>query len=421
VESLPLARRRLVALAVVVNLAVGLTACSDGTSSAAPDSLLDIRNATFDAGSARYEGQLTFADGTEAPVQGTAAGEPAAGEVNVPVQTTTGVQDGAMRWLDGTLYIQRVPGNAANAVTGSAGVFVGADAVRPWVRLPVTGLGAAVLSTYDPFLLLDQLSAANATVTFRADGTESVSGRRLDRFVVEPAEGAAGVVRGYERAELLTDDAGRLQVARLSGSESLEYTLSDFGTTVTVEPPTPDQIAEPVTGNNSEDPIGAYEQVATGSVEGVAWRLMRAPASGDGSCWRLDVDGDQTARVAATEDDGASCIAALDPSVDEAVQVVADPSSSATFDAVVAVAPSGSQAIVRFVDQSSKAVAVDERGFLVWVGSREPMLVVLDVTLPDGSTEECGPGSVSDLGDLDSIDPSQWPRLRDAPWLCIAG
>jgi hypothetical protein len=413
---------RLVLLVLLASTVLGLAACSAGSSSTAqPATLRRIRDATFAAGSARYQGQVRFADATRAALVGVAAADPAAGDVTMPVQTATGVQDGELSWVDGTLYIKRVAGTAPPGATALAGALLRSETDRPWVRLPVAGIAQALLGPYDPFALLDQLSAPTATVAFREDGSESVAGRDLDRFVVEAEGDGSGLAVGIRRVELLTDRDHRLVLARLTGDQAIEYTLSDYGTVVSVAAPPDDQIAAPVVGERGESPTGTYQKVATGTFDGLVWQLVSAPATGNGSCWRFDIQGDQSAPVAATESDGATCLAGLDPTVDEPVQIVVDSGSAAPFDAIAAVVPSGSQAVLRFADRSSQPVAVDPRGFVVWVGPKDPMLVVLDVTLPDGRPEACGPGSVSSLDDLDTLDPASLTALRDAPWLCIPG
>ena len=124
--------------------------------------------------------------------------------------------------------------------------------------------------------------------------------------------------------------------------------------------------------------------MARGTFDGTAWQLVRAPATSGGTCWRLDGEGEiELDAIAATEIDGATCLLPIDPAVDEPVQIVFDTGSTAPFDAIVAVLPAGSQARLLFVDRSREDVPVDPQGFLVWVGPKEPMAVVLQVTGPD--------------------------------------
>ncbi len=140
----------------------------------------------------RYKGQVTLADGSSGPLEGVAAGDPAKGDVSFPVDTDAGQQEARLGWVDGTLYIRRTAGTA---LAGTLGVFVRSEGDRPWVRLGVEGIGQAVLSPYDPFALLDLLAGGPAV---QPDGSESVDGRSLDRYVAE-SQGPGGTVMGRVR------------------------------------------------------------------------------------------------------------------------------------------------------------------------------------------------------------------------------
>lgn len=411
--------RRLVAYLLTAATVLGVAACSDddpGSASGSVD-LQQIRDATFAAGSARYTGQITFDGGASGPIEGTAAGEPAQGQVTFPVLTSgSEVQGAEATWVDDTIYVRRVVG--ADVTTAGQSLLSRADTDLPWLRIPSnTPLSRTLISPYDPFSLLAQLDAGAATLAGK--GAEEVDGRQLDRYEVE-SDGVAQVL-AVDRVELLVDSNQRLAGVRLEGSRSIDYDLSDYGIDVSATAPPDDQIQTASTGDDgSESPVGPYELVADGTFDGTAWQLMRAPATSDGTCWRLDGEGEvELDPVAATEIDGATCLLPIDPAVDEPVQIVFDTGSAAPFDAIVAVLPPGSQARLLFVDRSRQDVPVDPQGFLVWVGPKEPMAVVLQVTGPDGTQSECGPGSVSSLEDLDALPPDQLATLRDAPWLCL--
>lgn len=411
--------RRLVAFLLAAATVFGLAACSDGdtTSSTEPVELQQIRDATFAAGSARYTGQITFDGGASGPIEGTASGDPGAGQVTFPVLTSASeVEQAEATWVDGVVYLRRVAG--ADTAAAGQSLLGRADTELPWLRIPsTTPLSRGVLSPYDPFSLLAQLDLGAATL--ESQGSEEVDGRRVDRYQVDSA-GVAQVL-AVDRIELLVEGSQRLAGVRLEGTRSIDYVLSDYGVDVAATAPPEDQIQTAVTGVDAgESPVGPYELVASGTFEGTAWQLMRAPATSDGTCWRLDGEGEiELDPVAATEIDGATCLLPIDPTVDEPVQIVFDTGSAAPFDALVAVVPPASQARLLFVDRSRQDVPVDPRGFLVWVGPKEPMAVVLQVTGPDGTESECGPGSVSSLEDLDALPPDQVEALRDAPWLCL--
>jgi len=419
VSHLPRRRRRLTVLFVVATLAVlAVGACTDDGSGSGGSTvdIAEIRDATFDAGSARYAGQVTFDAGGSGAIEGTSAGDPARGDATFPVRTTGGdVQEAEATWADGTLYVRRVVDGDA-AVAGQS-LLGRSSADLPWIRIPMGGLTRTLVSPYDPFSLVAQL--ADSGTPLQRDGSEELDGRTVDRYEVEL--GATAQVLAVEGIQLLVDDGARLAGVRLSGARAIDYVVSDYGVEVAAEVPSDDQIQPPSsTDVGGEDPAGPYELMTEGTIDGVTWQVLRAPATSDGSCWRLEAQGEiPLDPIAATEQDGSTCLAPIDPAVDEQVQIVFDTGSAAPFEGLVAVLPPGSQARLFFVDRTRQDVPVDPRGFLVWVGPTDPMPVVLQVTGPDGTQSECGPGSVSSLEDLDALSPDQVAALRDAPWLCL--
>jgi hypothetical protein len=406
-------------VASTLALLLAVTACStdgDADDPVERDPLEQIRDATQVGGSARYEGTVTFTDGTSGPLVGVTGVDPTRGEVTFPVSTTTGVQQAGVTWTGDDVYILRA--GVPDVEPGQ--VFVRAEADAPWARLPAGDLSDVLVGAYDPFTLLDRLVTVGDPA--RLDGTEVVDGRTLDRYVVEPATPAVAPAAS-NRIELLVDGELRLAAVRLSGGQPIEYGVTDYGTAVEVSAPPEDQIFTGVAGPPSEDPAGPYEQLVQGTFEGITWQLVGAPATNGGTCWRLDANQGGIDPVAGTEADGATCLAAVDPAApaDEQVLVVADSGADATFDALAVVLPAGSQARMRFLDRTSEDIPVDPRGFLVWVGPKQPLAVVLDVTTPDGSRVACGPGPVSSLDDLENLLPDQLAQLDRLAWLCLPG
>jgi len=397
-----------------------LSACTDdgdgGDSQPSGTELQAIRDATFAAGSARYEGEIRFADGASGPLTGVAGGDPARGAVTLAVLTPEGPRETEATWLDGTIYLARVP--ASGAVSPPLFGRSEADLLR-WVQLPHAGLGRVVIAPYDPFSLLEWLDASSLQT--QPDGSEQVDGESFDRLIVDTSNHTAAP-GGADRIELLADDDDRLATVRLAGDVTVEYSLSEYGVEVDAVAPPADQVVQPGTARpTGEERTGPYELVAEGTAEGLPWTLVRATATNGGFCWRLDAD--SLTPVAPTAPDGATCISGVEPDtpIDEQVQIVADPDRDSPLDAIVAVVPPGSSARLAFADRTSQELAVDPAGFVVWVGPKQPLAVVLDVTAPDGARAACGPGPVSEIGDLDSLPISDIAELADAPWLCLSG
>jgi hypothetical protein len=254
-----------------------------------------------------------------------------------------------------------------------------------------------------------------------ADGSESIDGDELDRYVVDVADlpvtpGAANQI------ELLTDADLRLRAVRLVGDDRIEYAIEEYGVAVRPVAPPAEQIGASAR-RPAVEPTGPYEQVAQGTApETGDWQLWRAPGTDGGTCWRLDV-GAPLDPIAATQPDGATCIEAIDPTgaADEQVQVVVDAGAGAPFDLVVVTTPPGaSSARIRLADGTARPLTIDPGGFAVWVGPEQPVAVVLDVTAPDGEVVTCAPGAVTEFEDLEVLTREAIEQLDRQPWLCLA-
>jgi hypothetical protein len=398
--------------------ATSALSCTDDEGSSPPppavDAIDQIKDATFAAGSARYAGEAHFADGATGAIEGVSQAEPPAGEVTRPVPTENGVQQVRTVWVDGQVYLERAVTTDPGAVSATLRL---ADE-RPWIQATYTPMLTASFDAYDPFRLVQRL--AQLDVDAAPQGTETVDGDELDRYVVDMSSTPVAPA-GAQTIELLTDDQARLTVVRLLGELQIEYALDDFGTEVTPSPPAEDQIGEPRQQPGPE-PVGAYEVVGQGTSADVAWQLLRAPASDGGACWRLDTTPPLDA-VAASESDGATCIEPFDPTApaEAQVQIVADAGRGAPFDALAVVTPARSTgAELVFVDRSSEDLVVDPAGFVVWVGPKSPLAVVFEVTIPDGTMVSCGVGIISVPAEIGDLRPDELEDLDRTPWTCIA-
>jgi hypothetical protein len=393
----------------------GCSSDGDGDEDAVElDPLEQIEQATFEAGSARYAGEIAFADGTTGPIEGTSQAEPPAGDVRYPIATASGPQEVRVVWFDGSIYVDRVVTTSRTEVSLTRHL----EASLPWARTSYQPLTVTVFEAYDPFRLLEWLTARNAVA--RPDGTEQVGDDDLSRYVVD-LTGQPITPGGAQTIELLADADMRLQVARLTGADRIEYAVSEYGAEVAPTPPPDDQVDVPGT-LSSYEPTGPFEVVARGTSGAGPWQVLRAPGTDGATCWRLQTESPLDP-VAATNPDGVTCIEAFDPEadVDDQVRVVADAGSGASFDAIVAVVPPGStSASMQFTDRTSQELAIDPAGVVVWVGPKPPLAVVLDVVGPDGAVASCGPGSVTELADLERLSESERQSLDRAPWLCLS-
>lgn len=409
-------RGRRAAFLLTAFLVLAAVACTDdGGTDAADDrpALEQITAATVAEGSVAYSGETRFADGATGAIDGVSQVEPPAGEVSFPVGTSTGVQPVTVRWVGGDVFVQR----AVTPDPAAVSFFLRADTDRPWNKTRDQQVIGASFDAYDPFRLLDRLT--DMQVVAEDQGAEEVDGAELDRYVVASLDPMSSP-GGARTIELLTDADQRLQVVRLIAEHTIEYAMSEYGVTVAPVPPPDDQIGAS-RARPAVEPTGPFEMVASGSSPAVtSWSLLRAPGTDGGTCWRFEAS--TPVDPVAAQPDGTTCITAPDPeaSPDDQVEVVVDAGSAASFDAVVAVTPPDSTgAQMRLADGTRVPLAVDPNGFVVYVGPKTPLAVVFDVTVPGGSVVTCGPGSISELEDLNVLTPDDLARLDRAPWLCL--
>lgn len=407
--------RRATRALLVLALVVGISACTDGDDGrddATGDPLTQIRDATFDGGTARYTGEVRFADGSSGPVRGESQAEPPAGDVRFPLATDGGVQEVQVVWVDGSVYVRRAITPDPDQVSA---VLRRADDL-PWTASRYQPLATTVFAPYDPFRLLELLVRVGAPTT--ADGTETVDGEGLARYEVDLRPFGTVAPGGAQTAELLADDDHRLRVVRLAGDQQVEYAIESYGDEVAPSAPPAGEIGTSAS-LPAVDPTGPFEPVAQGVDEGVSWTLLRAPGEDGGSCWRLDTDAPLDP-VAATHPDGVTCIAEIGPDDDD-VEVVVDAGAGAAVEVVVVVAAPGSTiAGLQLEDGSRREVVADPSGFAVYVGPRQPIAAVLEVVTPSGLLVTCGPGPVTELDDITFMAPDDAARLDRTPWLCIA-
>lgn len=413
--------RAAAAVLLAVALVVAAVACSTETAPTSTTSapltgsdLEQIQQATSAAGSTHYRGAITFPDGASGPLTGASQADRQAGSATFPVSTSSGSAEGAMTWVDGMIYVRRVV--VPDDVPTDAWLRHADD--LPYIQIPASAMTQGLLVPYDPYTLLAYLAGSKQVAV--PAGTETVDGAELQRFTVDLSQTGASIVPGARRAEVLTDEHRRLRVARLVGDDTIEYQLSDFGADVSVSAPPSDQIGQPDRRPSGEAPVGPYEQIAAGTTQGVEWKVVGAPATNGGTCWRFDTSVD-IHPVAATQPDGATCLAAFDPGAPAADRsaVVVDAGDGSPFDVLLTVAPTGSTVEMSFADGSRAAVPEVAPGLYLWTGPSSPLAVLLDLSVPGAAPVACGPGPVSDLSDLEDLPPEALAQLSNLPWLCI--
>jgi hypothetical protein len=418
----PTPRRALAAL-VALALCAGALACTDdggdggggqGQEASGERTVATIRDATAALGAVRIEGVARQGE-LEGPVSGTVAVDPGRGVVRLPVFVDGAAQEVELRWDGETVWIRRVPGAPLDPVDPAA-LFVRAPEARPWVALPTAGLASGLLLVpWDPFALLDTLSAAR----LRPAGEDEVGGETATRYDVDGATGLVTAVR------LWVDGDGRLvRVEADRQGVAVAYDLAPADG-LTVEPPPADEIAEPGSEPTRVPPpelTGPFERVAAGRDGGLDWTLERAPAADGRVCWRFT----STPPVPRVEDlvgDGLYCEAppSADALLEARVWFVVDSGRDSPVEVVIAVLPPevvGAE--LRTADGAARPVPVDRAaGILAVVGPPDPQPVLLLLDLAGGGRLSCGPGPIVEPADLEALEPGTLAAVRDVAWGCF--
>jgi hypothetical protein len=424
-------RRRIVLVVLAIVLLGGVVACSGGSKPVLQDlpgvqAMAKVREATVAAGTLRYEGTVTQGE-RSGELSGAAGASPPRGELTVPVFTPEAVLPASVRWNGDDVYIERVAVGDEGA-RREVPLFSRLGSDPPWARFGRSTLAGPLLASYDPFLLLDRLSAANVSLE-ATDGEEAgdASGTRY-QAVGTGFDGSAG----GGRTELWVDDQARLRRVRVEGSgRVIDYRVLSYGDDVTVEPIPAEELAD-VTADPtqlaSSKPDGDFEAVRSGTTAGVRWTLLRAPGTGGGSCWRLEADPPLTpvSEHFSPFPDGARCVLPPSPDedLDQRIAVVVDADAAQTpYDALVVVVPPEVRSVeMAYPDGKLVPLEIDRAtGTVVWISPPERPGVVLMVTDGDGRSVNCGPGYVSEIDDVTKLGPDEIANLRSLIWSCVAG
>lgn len=415
-------RRRAVGIASIVAILLIVQGCSGGSSSrptltkSPAQKELDAAWAATKATSARYRGDVSVTGKARSPIDGVFDADFAhgSGQATTTLSFANAPHAGvSMRWKDGTAYVAR----AAGTPSTQASIFVRNASEKPWLRVDVANAYLKlVMSPFSPPDLLAQLRGHAGN--FKLE-TAKLGGQPVTHLHSTGSLPLIGMWSGAT-ADLWTDSRHRLVQASVVTPDGggFRYSLSSFGTSVTVALPPASEIA---TSSSPEAPQLAeqYATVSQGTTNGVAWQLQRAKSSDGRECWRWVATPGLT-QVVQDRPDGARCVvpASADDDPALATQFVVDANGRGTYDALAVVLPPNvASAQLGFIGGKLESLAVTSP--LVWVGSLTPAAAYLGLTLTDGTKLGCGAGAVSspdDLGDLDASDATQ---LHNAPWACV--
>jgi hypothetical protein len=420
-RTLTRSRVRSVAPALVLTIAVACAACSgsSGSPTLSANPIVDAAKATLKAGSANITGQIVDAKGGHVALSGSWSGDLSATGQGVVKTTVTvpGEQPAPVeiRWAKAFAYFDRVPVSpATQASAGILALFTRPAADKPWSKVTTqTVVTFGLLRAFDPPTLLAGIETSES----KKLGQEKINGQDTTHYrTTKPS-----ALMGWWTAatvDVWLDHQNRLVRTTISSpSGGLTYDVSNYGTKVNVQPPAASEIA--ITSSaNTVQLAGPYSVAASGTTNGVAWRLMRANATDGKVCWRWDAT-PPIKQVVQDRADGARCVTPAGPGSDpeDTVQFVIDADGTGSYDALGVVLPAGvKSATLGFVGGKTQPVATTSP--LVWVGPASPTPGYLGVVLADGTKLDCGAGSIGSVTDL--RDDTATAHAASAPWSCLA-
>jgi hypothetical protein len=276
----------------------------------------------------------------------------------------------------------------------------------------VNDIFAGLVRSYSPPALLQELVHQRAKL--RVVHRKSASGAVAVLETVDPVR----LMPGPEKSTVAIglDDKVRVSDVQIdTAGARLGYRVSGYGSRVAVSPPPPNELA----GSRPSVPrlTGTYQVVRAGFDDGVAWKLLRAPAADGLECWRWSASAPLHVHVPSLPD-GARCMVPPVPgaSVDDAFVFLITSTGQDAYDAVAMQVPASARgAILGFVGGATQRASFGASPW-VWVGRTTPRLAYIGVTLADGSKVTCGLGAVGGLDDL--TDATVTGRLAGEPWSC---
>jgi hypothetical protein len=419
--------RRITTLCLAALLAGSVTACDGGNGSSGVPGAENAPDAADAADAIQALGAInTIGSGTASgPVQpirtaidyrhNTMRGEFPPGVPTKPVRV-------GYRAEGDTAWFSR------EVAKGEGQIALGADLLvlrpptdAPWVEVPRASYYAnIVMRPWDPVFLLSDLAAMprrlGPAVRFRPSGSAVVRGVRRPGFTARMTLRQAGYI-GLNRVTLWTDRHGvpvrvRIETQTLTRGT---YDITRRQRDVVVRPPAPSQIARADTPLPSAS--GPYVEIASGTAGTTAYRVLRAPATDGGTCWKVESD---PAYVPQDEPraDGGVCAAPITTSGEPLDQVgfPIDGTADTPYEIFGLLLPEGSTAEASFFDGTRRPVPLDPSGLALVVGPSEPVLGAMVVTLADGKKLSCGPGPINGPADLEGTAPEE---AFSAPWNCL--
>jgi hypothetical protein len=316
-----------------------------------------------------------------------------------------------LRVVDGTFYFKRVA--VALPRNDSLFVFTRDDSFKPWREATLGSVIDGVPSAFSPLALLEWIERNN--VELESDGTERIGDVDTTRLTTT-RETLVGVWTG-STVDLWVDGDQRVVRVRVAGDGGgTQYDVTDFGTEVEIEAPAPGDISTE-TEQPVVEPSGPFEEVASGTSEGVTWTLLRAPGTYDTTCWRWQAT-PPLPQVGLPNPDAFRCVKVPDSASDVSDEILFPVigNGQGSYDALVALVPENTTAATMgFIGGTTQDVPVGAP--FVWVGPPQPLKGYLGLTLDDGTRVDCGAGAITTPDDL--TNDAFTGFATTAAWACL--
>lgn len=406
--------------------ALAMGACSSGDSTPEGPARLDPAAAAVALralggvavdGSAAY----THKDGAEeGPISGRLTYEPYRVHQEFPVAAGQDLANIEYRRIDDDAWIKTMASAAPPFLGVPALVIRPAGYPTPWIAITPTAdtVQRTIGQVFDPAALLDAI-AADDTIELARNGESDIDGTSRARYTANLTPPQARGI-GVTTLSVWTDAEGlplRVGFTTAAGASG-DYDIAADGTALEVSPPD-SELIEPT----QTIPVATadYAEIASGSADGVTYRILRAPADRNWWCWKVE---SEPAYEPYTElgDDGGNCVPGIETSGDPANQFALPLDSIGDgYDMLGMQLPPGSTMQMYRVDEFDTPidVDVDANGLAVYVGPTATPGVYAQVTLADGEVMLCAPGEVSNYRDYLGVTPEQGKQLLSQPWNCL--
>lgn len=402
----------------VLAAAVALASCSSGGSNSSGPSAFDPAKgaeALRKLGTVALDGQVKDAK-DQTPVKGKVA----YGDVT-EVSEHFGFKAGntlvALEYRSNgkTAWMNRAPAEGVKELSILPDLLVvRAKDKPPWNEFsPAVFSAVFVTLPFDPAGLLNAL--AKDKIKFPKIDDADLQANETATFSAKiplPTASRTGVLQ----VTVITDSKGvpvRLKITTVDHAKA-NYLVGASSKKLVVVAPPEDEID--IQNTPLPTAAGPFVEVASGTVDTVSYKVLRAPATDGGTCWKVQ-ETPPYVTLYTLGGDGGYCIAPVgDPNGDwDLVGFPIDAIPPTPYEMIGFVVPPGSLAYMMMLDGTNQLIPIDATGFALYVGPLNPVAALANITLPDGRGLYCAPGLIMTPEDIRDAART----ISSEPWNCL--